>query len=281
MTPAQTVNGPLILGATGLVGRALARVWPADAAPALWQHRPGATPPRSGAGLEWDILKTPLPELATTPSGMIVLAGVTAGDPAALALNTDLAQAAVAAARQAGIGRVLVASSQAVYGTALPRVSEATPCQPVSPYGRAKLDMEQALAGIAGVTLLRVGNVAGADSLLLAASKRVPVLDRFADGQGPLRSYIGPVTLARVLIRLLDPELDLPPVLNVASPGLVAMSDLLVAARQPFSWTEAPPSALPRLELDVARLAALVPLEPVRADLLIEEARQGGWAPRS
>jgi nucleoside-diphosphate-sugar epimerase len=211
---------------------------------------------------------------------MIVLAGVTGTDTATLALNTDLALAAVAAARQAGIGRILIASSQAVYGPAQPLVSEATPCQPVSPYGRAKLQMEQALAGAEGVTLLRLGNVAGADSLLLTASRQAPVLDRFADGQSPRRSYIGPVTLARVLNRLLDPALDLPPVLNVASPGLVAMNDLLLAARQPFTWTEAPPSALPRLELDVSRLAALVPLDPARAGVLVDEARQGGWSPR-
>lgn len=279
MAMPQRPCGPLVLGTTGLVGRALIRVWPSDAAPGIWQHRPRARLMASVPALEWDILNSPLPELPLTPSGMIVLAGVTGNDPDALALNTELAVKAVAAARQAGIARILIASSQAVYGTARPLVNETTPCHPVSPYGRAKLHMEQALAGVEGVTMLRLGNVAGADSLFRMVSRQAPTLDRFSDGQSPLRSYIGPVTLARVLNRLLDPSLDLPPVMNVASPGLVAMSALLDAARQPFSWTDAPSSALPRLELDVSRLAALMPLETARPDALVNEARQGGWGP--
>ena len=47
------IPGPLILGASGEIGRALARIWAAtvpEAGPGLWQHRPGtrAPPARSG-----------------------------------------------------------------------------------------------------------------------------------------------------------------------------------------------------------------------------------------
>ena len=83
-------------------------------------------------------------------------------------------------------------------------LDETMPADPVSEYGRAKRDAEQALAkGLAGsgvgLTCLRIGNIAGADALLggqAASGAAQVVLDPVA-GQpmGPERSYIGPLTL--------------------------------------------------------------------------------------
>ncbi|WP_172982787.1 NAD-dependent epimerase/dehydratase family protein [Roseovarius bejariae] len=279
MTAHTDATGPLILGATGKVGRALAKVWPDGAG--LWQHRPGTARPviagYPGQALEWDILGSAPPPLPRGISGMVVLAGVTDGDDTALERNTDLALAAVEAAKTAGIERVLVASTQAVYGTDSARVNEATPCKPTAPYGRAKRAMEIALSGLPGVTCLRLGNVAGCDSLFRAAQNGPVTLDRFPDGHGPRRSYIGPETLAHVLTRLLDPALTLPPILNVASPGLVGMDAILHAAQVPFETRAAPAHALKTLEMDVSKLLGLVPLPQVSAQSLVGEVRRAGW----
>jgi nucleoside-diphosphate-sugar epimerase len=270
----------LILGATGKVGQALAKVWPDSAG--LWQHRPGTAHPViagfPGKSLEWDILGSAPPPLPKGLTGVVVLAGVTEGGDTALERNTDLALTAVEAAQAAGIPRVLVASTQAVYGTESLRVNEATPCKPAAPYGKAKRAMEIALAGRSGVTCLRLGNVAGSDSLFRAAQDGPVTLDRFPDGHGPRRSYIGPETLAHVLTRLLDPALTLPPVMNVASPGLVGMDAILRTAQVSFETRAAPAHALQALELDVSKLLEFVPLPQVSARSLVGEARHAGWS---
>ncbi|MBL4898006.1 MAG: NAD-dependent epimerase/dehydratase family protein [Colwellia sp.] len=282
MTVQKHASGPLIIGATGAVGQALARCWPAAAGPGLWQHRPASAPGLAaqfpGPTLAWDILATKLPPVPRGLSGMIVLAGVMGQDEEALAQNTDIALAAVAAAQEAGLTRVLIASTQAVYGTDQICVSETDLCQPTSPYGQAKLRMEQALAGLPNVTNLRLGNVAGADSLFRAAGQGTMILDRFADGSSPQRSYIGPVTLARVLSRLLDPDLVLPSVVNVAHPGVIPMDAILNAAGVPFEWRAAPATALHKLEIDVTRLNTLVPMPSVSAAQLVAEAASCGWS---
>lgn len=271
--------GPLILGANGEIGRSLARVWAMaapGAGPGLWQHRPGAVAPPDVPTSSWDILTEAPPALPAGLSGIVVLAGVTSGDAAALALNTRLAEAALALARAHGIGRVLLASSQAVYGAHPGPAQENSLCAPLSAYGAAKLAMEQALAGAPEVTALRIGNYAGSGALFRAARKGPVSLDQFPDGRSPLRSYIGPVSLARVLAALLAHPGTLPPVLNVALPGGVEMAALLQAAALPFTFRPAPSTALPEAVMDVTRLGKVLPLATATAALLIREAQLGG-----
>ncbi len=55
------------------------------------------------------------------------------------------------AARAQRVGKVVLASSAAVYGLREGRVDEAAPTAPVSPYGASKLAMEQAAAVYAGL----------------------------------------------------------------------------------------------------------------------------------
>ena len=187
---------------------------------------------------------------------MIVLAGAVRGD---LALNAQLAEACCAAAVQAGIGRVLLASSSAVYGVnGGLDCREDTPTHPVNGYGRAKLEAE-AVAGLwrargLAITALRIGNVAGADALLAGMQPgRTTKIDAFADGTGPVRSYIGPVTLADVLAKLLGQ--DLPPILNIGAPHPVAMADLAQAAGAAWQYQPAPATAYQRITLDCGQLA--------------------------
>lgn len=200
---------------------------------------------------------------------VVCLSGVTpahaaaTGDP--FSLNTDLALAALNAAAGAGVPRLMLASSAAVYGAAGGPLAEDMLCAPVSDYGRAKLQMEQAAAALAKdreqpVTMLRIGNVAGADAILggWRADMR---LDTLPDGSTPERSYIGPKTLAAVVHRLclLD---DLPEILNVAAPGTVAMGDLLDAAGLRWSSRAAGPATIGKVQLQTRRLENLVEFAP-------------------
>lgn len=265
MTSHQRV---LILGATGCVGRALARVWPADC-PAVWQYRPSAERP-NGEALAWDILTEPAPPCPGI-TGIVQLAGGTSA--AALAATTPLALAACDLGEQLNVP-VLIASSQAVYGPVAGPVSEQTPCAPTNDYGRAKLAMEQAVAGRA--TCLRIGNVVGCDMLLLNATRGQVTLDQLPDGGSPRRSYVSAQGLGQVMRGLLT-QSDRPAVLNVAQPGTIMMHELLAAAGLEWTWRKAGAGVLASLALEVDRLAAMVPLPTADAETLIKAAKAAGW----
>lgn len=264
MTTVSSQPGPLIMGASGRLGRALARVW--DGPAPVWQTRGGAR-----GALAWDILNAPAPDLPPI-SGIVVLAGVTAGTAADLALNTALAQAGADLGARLGVP-VLVASTQAVYGPQPGLLREDAPLMPANEYGRAKLVMEAAVAA-PHVTCLRIGNVAGCDALAAGIARGGVVLDRFADGQGPRRAMLGPLDLCHVIKGLLAAP-SRPPVLNVARPGLVAMADVLRGAGVSFDWRTAPADALPELAMDVSLLQGICPLPAANAADMVA---QGGLA---
>jgi nucleoside-diphosphate-sugar epimerase len=194
---------------------------------------------------------------------MVVLAGVTPAQGRDLSLNTDIAIACLSAAMEAKIPRVLIASSSAVYGTGdgTP-FAEAAECNPVNDYGWAKFAMENACRVMAGsdveICCLRIGNVAGADALLLNVARmglNNPVMiDTFADGRGPVRSYIGPKSLARVLSTIALQEATLPPVLNIASPCAISMDALATAAEHPWHAQPAPANMPQSITLDISLL---------------------------
>ncbi|MDZ4136856.1 MAG: NAD-dependent epimerase/dehydratase family protein [Paracoccaceae bacterium] len=258
----------LVLGATGRVGQILRRQWPAGLGSGLrpiWQARAA----RPGF-VSWDILKRPCPLLAGSGGVVLCLAGVTGGP--GLTQNTALALAACAAARRIGARHVFIASSAAVYGPGLPmNLAEDAPLRPVNAYGVAKRAMEAAVGDQPGITMLRIGNIVGADALLGQALPDQPasgqvVLDP-VPGQpgGPVRSYIGPVTLAAVLARLCGLAVRgeaLPRALNIAAPPPVAMADLLTAAGIGWRFGPENPGVVARVGLDTRRLAGLVEIAP-------------------
>lgn len=249
----NVINQTLVVGASGRVGRLLARAWGLGGVAPTLQHRAGLV---SGLPqMAWQPLAEPLAQAAQFRA-MIVLAGAVRGD---LTLNAQLAEACCAAAMRAGIVQVLLASSSAVYGVngGMP-CREDTPTHPVNDYGRAKLEAEAVAdrwraRGLA-ITALRIGNVAGADALLGGMRVGTPTrIDRFADGGSPVRSYIGPVTLADVLAKLLGQ--DVPAVLNIGAPQPVAMADLAQAVGADWQYQPAPPTAYQRITLDCGLLA--------------------------
>lgn len=265
----------LVLGANGRLGRILSQNWPTAGIAPRWQQRQPSQGHRGGTVVECDILSEHAPALGPTDI-VLGLAGVVPGRPQDLSVNIDLALATLKIARRSGARHVFLSSSAAVYGSRPGLYSEAADPQPDTPYGRAKLDMERAVMAAAdasvGVTCLRIGNVAGADALLGVAAQKwrserqgAVALDQFSDETGPRRSYIGPKDLADVLARLCRlgaKGARLPPVLNVAAPGPVAMTDLLDAARVAWTWQPAPDTAVAQLVLDVAALTALYPFSP-------------------
>jgi nucleoside-diphosphate-sugar epimerase len=275
----------LVLGATGRIGAILRRVW--EPGRATWQARRRPGPPGAAGWAVFDPLADPgaLGRAVTGCDAVLCLAGVTparAARGAAMADNITLAEAAIRAAAEAGAGaQVLLASSAAVYGARAGVLAETDTPAPVSEYGRAKAGMETrgaALGRALGVPVcaLRIGNVAGADAIL-GGWRPGFALDRFADGRTPRRSYVGPVTLARVLAQLAARR-DLPDRLNIAAPGVVEMGALLDAAGLGWTPRPAPDTAIAEVALDTRRLERIVdlPAQAGSAAQLVAEWRQMG-----
>lgn len=268
MTQGPIPSGPLILGSNGRIGSMFRALHEAG----IW---PGPDPAWHGRQMGWHWDMSAPPPKAPPAQGVIVLAGRISekvGD------NVTLAKAALDLARDQALGPVLLCSSAAVYGRQEGPLHEGT-ANPASDYGRAKLAMEQMAAShLHPSCCLRIGNVAGADAALLQAAKGPVTMDQFADGTTPRRAYIGPLTLARLMLGLLK-QPDLPPVLNLAQPGLIAMGDLLDAAKVPWTTRPAPETALAELALDLTHLANCLPLNPATPQSLVHEAHLAGWCP--
>lgn len=272
----------VVVGASGRVGRMVSTIWQSDRAPAgriVLQSR-SSDAVTDASSLKWDPLSGAgeLCDWAVQYGGirsLVVLAGVTPGQGKDLSLNTDIAVACVMAAAAAGIPRVLIASSSAVYGSGNGTAfRETSVCQPANAYGEAKLAMEQACDALATADLevccLRIGNVAGADALLLnvarLAADEAVIIDTFADGRGPVRSYIGPKSLARVLAQLSMLDADLPPVLNVAAPQPISMDALAQAAGQPWTARPVQSAAQQNITLDTALLSKFCGFDPEESE---------------
>lgn len=267
----------LLLGASGKLGRMLCAVW------SNRTDHPFEIIPVFRGQLETDggVCWAPGQSCDALPSVDVVAAfwGVTRGDRADLARNTSLAQAAERLARELGVGCVLHCSSAAVYAPGAD-LSERAETRPPGAYGQAKLEMEAALAAMGQGprrVILRIGSVAGAESLFgnMRPGQSI-TLDRFADGQGPFRSYIAPQDLARVVEAA---ALSGEGVFNVASPGPVRMQDIAEAAGCPVIWKPAPDTALQHVTLNTTRLQAICPLPATDPLDLVEGARATGIWP--
>ncbi|MEZ5713856.1 MAG: NAD-dependent epimerase/dehydratase family protein [Paracoccaceae bacterium] len=280
MAGTHQTGGILVLGSSGKLGRMLRALWRDGAGPGgsiHWQYRDNPGP----GGVVWRPGEAPpagLPPIRT----VLALWGVTPGPGRDLAENRRLALAAMELATALGATRVLHCSSAAVYPPGPAPLSEDAAGGGINPYGAAKLDMEAALGawaaehpGGARACALRIANVAGADSLFgaIAGGAGEVTLDRFADGEGPWRSYIPMPALARVLAALLTcPDAALPDAVNVALPRPLAMEALARAAGCRVAWRPAPEGAARMVALDTARLARLVALRDESAEQIV-----AGW----
>ena len=264
------MNPLIVIGASGRVARRLRIAWSATGTQVLWVSR-------SGGDLIWPDGAPPPPCPAAKGAVVLVLAGVTPGPDADFSANVAIATRAAKAARGWGAAHILAVSTSAIYGPTDCGHEDAD-IAPKSAYAQAKQAMERAISA-PDVTTLRLANIAGASQpfLNLMASAKPPVLDRFADGLGPSRSFVGPVTLARIITALADHiarGTPLPGLLNIASPPPLAMADIVRAWGHTPLWRDAGPDAVQRVHLDTARLAAYCPLPPVTAADLVAEIHQ-------
>lgn len=186
-------------------------------------------------------------------------------------------------ARRAGVGRVVCASSAAVYGDVreLP-VREDAPPRPLSPYGAGKLAVEayaRTLAADDGpeVVCLRYFNVygprqdpssdyAGVIARFLACGAEKRPFTVFGDG-AQTRDFIYVADIARADMLALDVDMREQPgrfvVLNVGSGRETSVLDLTAAvsrAVRPRPWDGRPVAGFPA---DAAPLPAVVPADTV------------------
>lgn len=196
-------------------------------------------------------------------STIINMIGVTSGDTQAMIdANEHFVTRLLHTARHTGVGHVVLMSSAAVYGIAdKTPVHENAPLQPITPYGETKANMERIaqLIPIApspmAITILRIGNVAGADALFAAAKRhaetRKPMqLHRLPDGTAPVRSYIGPRDLFDAVHALSARHEGPARVVNVAHPQPVRLDAMLQAYKShllpDLEWGDAPlPDGVP------------------------------------
>lgn len=273
----------VVTGSAGRVGRALRAVWghSVAGAPIIWAARCGG----QDVDLTWDIGG---PDRPTLPQGAIFLhlAGQTQGSAFHLAENRRSASVLCENALAATARHVFLISSVAVYHPEPTLIAEDQPAAPVSAYGHAKRAAEvaaQSLLPASMLTILRLGNLAGADTLLTNARNGPVLLDPIADQPGgPERSYIGPRALAEVLERLLALAMrraPLPGILNLAQPPALKMADLLTAAGADWRFGAARPGSVARVAVSVARLAGLVALPTATADSVVADlaSLQGLW----
>ena len=284
MTNREVIETSLVVtGAAGRVGRALRCVWGGHVGgmPILWSGRSAG----QGIDLVWNIgaeVTPPLPKSAI----FLHLAGQTRGSAAELTENHRSVQVLCENAKNSGALHVFFLSSVAVYPPGPRVIAEDQPADPQNDYGLAKLAAEDA-ARVAmsdgGLTVLRLGNLAGADTLLTSARAGEIALDP-VQGQsgGPVRSYIGPQVLAKVLAELIGlaaQGMALPDVLNLAQPPALLMTDLLTAADANWHYGPRRAEVIPRVAVNVARLAALVDLPDATAASVIADLNglKGRW----
>ncbi len=257
----------VVIGATGRLGRIMrhqaARNGVSDRF--IWQCRHN-NQAGSGCWINWDpdAGAKPAARLASAiehaavgvPVCVLNLAGAT---PTGANLSTEsmeisnvwLTKQIMAAATLTKAARIMFASSAAIYGrpeTDQPPFEETAKISPLNAYGKSKGRMENWVRentphGI-NASLLRIGNVAGSDALLgqlinnTDAKPLKFMVDCFASGNGPRRSYIGPESLFHVLLALADCTTPLAQAINIASQPAVTMDALLDA------WIEKRPKDL-------------------------------------
>lgn len=268
-------HGPvLVLGGSGRLGRMMQLLRPTDGVDWHFQSRR----PAPWANLIWD--GTPSDHALAKylerhrPRAVLNLIGLTAAPDAAAfrQVNVDIPAHLLALAQRYNVPHLALVSSAAVYGTQPDRIdtSETAPLHPVSSYGRSKALMERMAqthrnAG-PDISILRIGNVAGADTLLSLAEQGSLALDLLADDTTPVRSYIGPRDLAKTLSILMNtPARKGAHVLNIAHPQPVTIGDLLSAYRTKTNaalmWAKrrAPASTIPKVVLNTKALERLIP----------------------
>ena len=283
MTNRGVIESSLVVtGSAGRVGRALRSVWGDHVAgmPVVWSARN----PGQSIDLMWNIGVEPAPPLPNRAI-FLHLAGQTRGSVEELAENRRSVAFLCEKAKDSEARYVFFMSSVAVYRPEPGLIAEDHRADPQNDYGRAKFAAEDAarIALPSGLTVLRLGNLAGADTLLTSARNGPVALDPVEHQPGgPERSYIGPQMFAKVLAELIGLAAKgavLPDILNLAQPPALRMADLLTAAGATWHYGPKRTGVIPRMDVDVSRLSALVDLPNATAAAVIADMNglKGRW----
>lgn len=282
----------LVLGSHGRLGHILYCFARDEGLAWQWQAR------RPPANLVWSGAFSD-PALAQALAGgvqtLVNLIGVTptTGNPELmedtnLRFVTDLLRVA----SDAGVPHVVLASTAAVYGPALSGpLRETDRLSPTTDYGRSKARMEEAARnwvaknGGPAVSILRIGNVAGADVLLQSArdhaGKRPMPLHIAPDGAAIIRPYIGPLDFFRAMRATVNRRAPAgqAEVFNLAHPAPVSLNSLVAAYRDTLlpdlTWNieQAPEGTRAKVVFATAKLESLITLTTA-PDQAAQTARQ-------
>lgn len=196
--------------------------------------------------IEGDLSQLDLADLFDGADAVVHLAALTdarAGEeewPEYERINVDLPRRIVEAAGQAGVGKVVLASSSAVYGGARSDGSpsaESDDPAPIAPYGRSKAEMErlalEAAADGTSVVCLRFFTVYGSrqrpDMLCaraIAAASGGPPLPLLGDGT-QRRAWVHVSDAVTATVAALDADLSTGTVINIGSPDTHEVSELI------------------------------------------------------
>lgn len=238
--------------------------------------------------IEGDLAEMDLAGLLEGADALVHLAAFTdaRGGPGDLPeyerLNVDLPRQMLAAAAEAGVGRVILASSSAVYGGARadgsPSAENDEPA-PIAPYGESKAEMEQVagpfIDGGLPVICLRFFTVYGSrqrpDMLCaraIAAATGGPALPLLGDGS-QRRAWVHVSDAVSGILAALDSDLAPDTVLNIGSAETHQVSELIEAIAD-ITDSEV---VIDRLDAHPADPAATV-ADISRAEELL------GWSPK-
>lgn len=262
-----------ILGANGKLGAMMAHF--ATRAGLGWRTQART----KGADVQWSgAFDDPaVDQIFAQGATLINMIGYTGPDEALLHdTNFHFVKDLLANAAKAGVAHVVLASSAAVYGAGNGTpFDENDSLRPITPYGVSKSKMEEvarsfsATSASPAITILRIGNIVGADALNAVANRHVKAckpmpLHRFPDGSAALRSYIGPRDLFDVVRVCSKPHEGPSRVINVAHPQPVTLDAVLSAYRThqipDLKWINMPsPDGIPhRVTLSTLRAQSLV-----------------------
>lgn len=221
---------------------------------------------------------------------VINMIGQTGSDAQTLRrINVDFVETLLEHATRRQVAHIVLASTAAVYGPGL-GLREGDALEPIgtSAYALSKIEMETAARDAAGakgapkVTVLRIGNVAGADGLLASAAGHVAdgttlKMDQFEDGTAPVRSYISPRELFGAVQAVAAVPKERFRIINVAHPDAIELSDLVEAYRShllpKLDWQYAPATAhaLRHVALDVSTLQEHLSFSTMTAQSLAQD----------
>lgn len=196
---------------------------------------------------------------------VVCLAGVRNDKESQHSINIKIAKSALKVADAIGAERLIYFSSSSVYGHG-ECIKEIDKPNPNTAYGMSKLAAEEYLYSSASsvkVLSLRIGNIICADSITaryIWDEKPTDLhLDIFPDNHSLTRSYIGPTTLANILIELLFYDQALTGPINIASHQAVDLTELLRQVNIPWESVSCRDSRKQRITLSIDKLMEVIP----------------------